>query len=102
MINKINDLKLQDYNNVYCCFDKDEQGNKFDVKIKEALPTSNVVILKPNLKEFNEDLTNGNATTFEQYTATGNLANAEAIAREAEQAARNSTNRNQQTRIKIS
>lgn len=101
MINKINDLKLQDYNNVYCCFDKDEQGNKFDVKIKEALPTSNVVILKPNLKDFNEDLTNGNATTFEQYTATGDLANSEAIARKTSKIARNPTDRDKQVGFKI-
>ena len=99
MINRIDELQLHKYNNVYCCFDKDEQGEVFDDKIKKALP--NAIVLKPNLKDFNEDLKNGN-TTSSQYITARNLANAEAIARETEQVARNSTNGNQQTRFKIS
>jgi 5S rRNA maturation endonuclease (ribonuclease M5) len=99
MINRIDELQLQKYNKVFCCFDKDEQGNFFDDKIQKALP--NAIVLKPNLKDFNEDLINGNTTTS-QYTTARNLANAEAIAREAKQTARNSTDRNQQTRFKIS
>ena len=99
MINRIDELQLHKYNNVYCCFDKDEQGEVFDDKIKNALP--NAIVIKPNLKDFNEDLKNGN-TTSSQYIAARNLANAKAIARETEQVARNSTNGNQQTRFKIS
>lgn len=60
-----------------------------------------LIVIKPNLKDFNEDLKNGN-TTSSQYIAARNLANAKAIARETEQVARNSTNGNQQTRFKIS
>ena len=99
MINRIDELQLHKYNNVYCCFDKDEQGEVFDDKIKKALP--NAIVIKPNLKDFNEDLKNGN-TTSSQYIAARNLANAKAIARETEQIARNSTNGNQQARFKIS
>lgn len=32
MINRIDELQLQKNNNVYCCFDKDEQGEVFDDK----------------------------------------------------------------------
>lgn len=54
MINRLNELNLNDYKEVVCCFDNDEQGKKFDIKVKEIF--KNVTIEKPFLKDFNEDL----------------------------------------------
>lgn len=55
MINRVHELGLDNYKNVVCCFDNDEQGKKFDEKIKEQT-ISNVVVDKPKYKDFNDDL----------------------------------------------
>ena len=54
MINRINELSLNDYENVYCCFDNDEQGDKFIGKVK--LICKKAKTIKPVLKDFNADL----------------------------------------------
>lgn len=43
------------FNNVYCCFDNDEQGKKFCATIKEQV-VSKVSVVEPHAKDFNEDL----------------------------------------------
>ena len=54
MINQLFKLNLQGYNNVYCCFDNDEQGRKFDLKVKDLI--SAVKVIKSIKKDFNDDL----------------------------------------------
>lgn len=98
MINRIQELELQKYNNVFSCFDNDEQGRIFCDKIKEQV--ANSIVLKPVSKDFNEDLTNGTATNH-NYFASGNRSNSKAIARETSKVTRTSTERDQQTRFNI-
>ena len=54
MANRLNELNLNKFQSVICCFDNDEQGAKFDLKVKEIFP--NAVIKKSLSKDFNEDL----------------------------------------------
>ena len=35
MANRFNELELSKFKNVVCCFDNDEQGKRFDLKVKE-------------------------------------------------------------------
>ena len=56
MSNKFYELELNKYKNVICCFDNDEQGKKFDLKVKEIFP--NATIQKSISKDFNDDLVN--------------------------------------------
>ena len=35
MANRLNELELDKFKNVVCCFDNDEQGKRFDQKVKE-------------------------------------------------------------------
>lgn len=53
MINRLNELKINNYKDVVCCFDNDEQGKKFDQKVKEISPKA--TIQKSLGKDFNED-----------------------------------------------
>ena len=55
MINRLAELKLDDYKNVVCCFDNDEQGKKFNEKVNE-ITLSTVKIDSPIRKDFNEEL----------------------------------------------
>ena len=54
MSNRFNELDLNNYKNVVCCFDNDEQGKKYDEKVKEIFP--NATIQKSISKDFNDDL----------------------------------------------
>jgi len=54
MANRFNELELNKYKNVVCCFDNDEQGKRFDEKVKEIFP--NAIVKKSNEKDFNDDL----------------------------------------------
>ena len=54
MINRLFELNLQNYENIFCCFDNDEQGYKFDEKVKAIIST--VKIIKSVKKDFNDDL----------------------------------------------
>ncbi len=54
MSNRFTELNLQSYKNVYCCFDNDEQGRKFDEKVKDLI--SAVKVIKSIKKDFNDDL----------------------------------------------
>lgn len=54
MANRLNELGLENYKNVVCCFDNDEQGKRFDLKVKEIFP--NAIVKKSNGKDFNDDL----------------------------------------------
>ena len=42
------------FKNVVCCFDNDDQGKRFDQKVKEIFP--NAIIKKSVGKDFNDDL----------------------------------------------
>ena len=63
MSNRFNELDLNNYKNVVCCFDNDEQGKKYDEKVKEIFP--NATIQKSISKDFNDDLVK---RTIEQKT----------------------------------
>ncbi|MBX0312189.1 MAG: DUF3991 and toprim domain-containing protein, partial [Sulfurihydrogenibium sp.] len=52
--NRLPELGLNNYKNVICCFDNDDQGKRFDEKVKEIVPTATVQ--KPGAKDFNEEL----------------------------------------------
>ena len=54
MANRLNELALTNYKNVFCCFDNDEQGKRFDQKVKEIFPTA--IVKKSIGKDFNDDL----------------------------------------------
>ena len=54
MVNRLSELNLQSYKNVYCCFDNDLQGRKFDLKVKDLIST--VKVIKSIKKDFNDDL----------------------------------------------
>jgi len=54
MANRLNELELGKFKNVVCCFDNDEQGKRFDLKVKEIF--SNAIIKKSVGKDFNDDL----------------------------------------------
>ena len=54
MANRFNELELSKFKNVVCCFDNDEQGKRFDLKVKEIFP--NAIIKKSVGKDFNDDL----------------------------------------------
>lgn len=54
MSNRLAELDLNQYQKVVCCFDNDDQGKKFDQKVKEIVPTATVQ--KPVAKDFNDDL----------------------------------------------
>lgn len=55
MINRLAELGIDNYKNVICCFDNDEQGKKFNEKVKE-ITVSTVKIDSPIRKDFNEEL----------------------------------------------
>lgn len=59
MINKIHELELDKKTKVFCCFDNDEQGQKFCDKVASST-TTQVEVVVPLGKDFNEDLQNGN------------------------------------------
>ena len=61
LINRIHEV-ADKFSNVVCCFDNDEQGEKFCAKIKNST-ISKVIVEKPTFKDFNEDLINGYSTT---------------------------------------
>ena len=63
MANRFNELELSKFKNVVCCFDNDEQGKRFDLKVKEIFP--NAIIKKSVGKDFNDDLVK---RTIEQKT----------------------------------
>ena len=54
MANRLNELELSKFKNVVCCFDNDDQGKRFDQKVKEIFP--NAIIKKSVGKDFNDDL----------------------------------------------
>ena len=54
MINRLFELNLQNYKSVFCCFDNDEQGRKFDDKVIAIVSTAEVI--KSVKKDFNDDL----------------------------------------------
>ena len=54
MANRLNELDLPKYKNVVCCFDNDEQGKRFDLKVKEIFPSA--IVKKSNGKDYNDDL----------------------------------------------
>lgn len=54
MANRFNELELNKYKNVVCCFDNDDQGKRFDQKVKEIFP--NAIVKKSSSKDFNDDL----------------------------------------------
>jgi hypothetical protein len=54
MANRFNELELNKYKTVVCCFDNDDQGKRFDEKVKEIFP--NAIVKKSNEKDFNDDL----------------------------------------------
>ena len=54
MSNKFADLELRKYKQVVCCFDNDEQGQKFVQKVSENC--MNMTVEKPKNKDFNDDL----------------------------------------------
>lgn len=54
MANRFKELELDKFDKVICCFDNDEQGNKFDLKIKAIC--KNAIIEKSKGKDFNDDL----------------------------------------------
>lgn len=59
MINKVHELELDKKTKVFCCFDNDEQGQKFCDKVASST-TAQVEVVVPIGKDFNEDLQNGN------------------------------------------
>ena len=54
MINRLFELNLQNYKSVFCCFDNDEQGYRFDDKVKTII--LNAEVIKSVKKDFNDDL----------------------------------------------
>ena len=54
MANRFNELELDKFSKVICCFDNDEQGNRFDLKVKSIC--KNAIIEKSKGKDFNDDL----------------------------------------------
>lgn len=73
MIGRTEKLKLDQYKEVVCCFNSDDQGKKFTQKIKEELmfDKDKVKVITPQAKDFNDDLVNRtNATqnkSMQQY-----------------------------------
>lgn len=73
MIGRTEKLKLDQYKEIVCCFNSDDQGKKFTQKIKEELmfDKDKVKVITPQAKDFNDDLVNRtNATqnkSMQQY-----------------------------------
>ncbi len=73
MIGRTEKLKLDQYKEVHCCFNNDDQGKKFTQKIKNELmfDKDKVKVITPKDKDFNDDLVNHtNATknkSMQQY-----------------------------------
>lgn len=67
MINKVKELDIDKNTLVYCCFNNDEQGQKFCAKITKDLSSNTVESLTPVTKDWNEDLKNGNTVTELAY-----------------------------------
>lgn len=53
-IDKIEEIKNSEY--IYCCFDNDVQGRKFDNILLKKIKNKSIKIIKPINKDFNEDL----------------------------------------------
>lgn len=57
MIGRIKSLNLNDYKEIYCCFDNDDQGKVFTQKVQDNFYTKAVVkTITPVNKDFNDDL----------------------------------------------
>ena len=57
MIGRIKSLNLNDYKEIYCCFDNDDQGKVFTQKVQDNFYTKAVVkTITPVNKDFNEEL----------------------------------------------
>lgn len=54
MSGRLDELNLQNYGEVFCCFDNDEQGKVFTSKVTEL--AKNAKVIKPKGKDFNVDL----------------------------------------------
>ena len=81
LMNQISQI-ADNFDNVHCCFDNDEQGIKFCDKIKSTC-VSKIVVDLPNLKDWNEELIHGNTTT-NNVIESRNRADAKDTARKAE------------------
>ena len=60
MTGKIEELKLNSFEKVVCCFDNDRQGKVFAEKVKSICPTAEVHT--PSSKDFNQDLITNSQT----------------------------------------
>ena len=67
LINRVQELELDKFSKVVCCFDNDEAGKNFCDKIALST-TSTVEIDTPKFKDFNEDLKNGNTGKTTKFT----------------------------------
>jgi DNA primase len=58
MVNRVNKLINENVKDVYLCFDNDEKGNDFFIRIKDILKNYklNIYRLIPRNKDWNEDL----------------------------------------------
>jgi hypothetical protein len=57
LVNKLNNLEeLYSADNVYLCFDNDDQGHNFDNIARKIINNNNILLLKSIYKDYNEDL----------------------------------------------
>lgn len=96
MISRVAELQLED-KKLNLCFDNDEQGKAFCDKLSKQFDCN---VYKPNGKDFNEDLSNGNSTEYKPI-AVGNSTNSKAVGGKANEASTNPADRDKQTHIKI-
>lgn len=98
LINRVHEV-LDQNSKLYLCFDNDEQGQKFCDKITSEV-VNEVVIIKPQSKDFNEDLINGNGTTKPSPTVSiGNSENPTGFIGKTKEINSNPTNRDRKNRI---
>lgn len=55
MINRLDELKLNEFDKVIACFDNDEQGEKFTEKLRSKVDKDKFEVKKPEQKDFADD-----------------------------------------------
>ena len=58
MINRLDELKLNEFDKVIACFDNDEQGEKFTEKLRSKVDKDKFEVKKPEQKDFADDAQN--------------------------------------------
>jgi len=55
MINRLDELNLNQFDRVIACFDNDEQGEKFTEKLRSKIDKDKFEVKKPEQKDFADD-----------------------------------------------